>query len=285
MGDGMIVRRGYRRPPSFHHDRLRARPRRATSSTSSPTASARCPTTPRRSPSTDRWAIVAYVRALQLSQHAHARRRAGRRTRRGSTPPRQRSTTSEQATDLMHDATYTPPASLDSLRQRSLLVGVAGLAAAALGAFLNPGQFFHVVPAGVPVLARPRPSAASRSRCSTTCRAAAGASCCAASSRRPRARCRGWRSSSCRSPSACRTSTRGPTPRWSRATTSCRARPRYLNTPFFLVRAAVYFAIWMRPGVRAARRGRASRTGPATPRSACACSASSAGGLVSTSSR
>ena len=25
----------------------------------------------------DRWAIVAYVRALQLSAHAHARRRAG----------------------------------------------------------------------------------------------------------------------------------------------------------------------------------------------------------------
>lgn len=43
----------------------------------------------------------------------------------------------------MHDATYTPPASLDSLRQRSLIVGVAGLAAAGIGAFLNPGQFFH----------------------------------------------------------------------------------------------------------------------------------------------
>ena len=43
----------------------------------------------------------------------------------------------------MHDVTYTPPASLDSLRQRSLLVGVIGLAAAGAGAFLNPGQFFH----------------------------------------------------------------------------------------------------------------------------------------------
>ena len=43
----------------------------------------------------------------------------------------------------MHDETYTPPASLDRLRQRSLIVGVAGLAAAGLGAFLNPGQFFH----------------------------------------------------------------------------------------------------------------------------------------------
>ena len=43
----------------------------------------------------------------------------------------------------MHDATYTPPASLDSLRQRSLIVGLVGLAAAAAGAFINPGQFYH----------------------------------------------------------------------------------------------------------------------------------------------
>jgi hypothetical protein len=43
----------------------------------------------------------------------------------------------------MHDATYTPPASLDALRQRSLVVGVAGLVAAAAGAIISPGQFFH----------------------------------------------------------------------------------------------------------------------------------------------
>jgi len=43
----------------------------------------------------------------------------------------------------MHDATYTPPASLDTLRQRSLVVGVIGLLAAAVGALLSPGQFFH----------------------------------------------------------------------------------------------------------------------------------------------
>jgi len=43
----------------------------------------------------------------------------------------------------MHDATYTPPASLDALRQRSLGIGVIGLLAAAAGAFVSPGQFFH----------------------------------------------------------------------------------------------------------------------------------------------
>jgi len=43
----------------------------------------------------------------------------------------------------MHDATYTPPASLDALRRRSLTIGVIGLLAAAAGALLSPGQFFH----------------------------------------------------------------------------------------------------------------------------------------------
>jgi len=68
-GEGMVVRRGFRRPPSFHIDRLRealvghffdvmthgfgAMPDYAAQ------------VTPR-----DRWAIAAYIRALQLSQHA-----------------------------------------------------------------------------------------------------------------------------------------------------------------------------------------------------------------------
>jgi len=48
-----------------------------------------------------------------------------------------------QATDHMHDATYTPPASLDTLRQRSLVIGVIGLVAAGAGALVSPAQFFH----------------------------------------------------------------------------------------------------------------------------------------------
>ena len=43
----------------------------------------------------------------------------------------------------MHDVTYAPPASLDALRQRSLLAGLAGLAAVVAGAFFSPDQFFH----------------------------------------------------------------------------------------------------------------------------------------------
>jgi hypothetical protein len=52
-------------------------------------------------------------------------------------------TPSEQAADDMHDATYTPPASLDRLRQRSLIAGLAGLALVAIGGFMNPVQFFQ----------------------------------------------------------------------------------------------------------------------------------------------
>ena len=64
------------------------RSRSATSSTSSPTASARCRTTRRRSRSQDRWAIVAYVRALQLSQNATLGRRARRSAARRSAEAR-----------------------------------------------------------------------------------------------------------------------------------------------------------------------------------------------------
>ncbi len=43
----------------------------------------------------------------------------------------------------MHDATYTPPASLELLRQRALVAGLAGLALTGAGAFVGPDQFFR----------------------------------------------------------------------------------------------------------------------------------------------
>ena len=45
-GDGMIVRRGFRKPPSLAHRAVAAMLRQVISSTSSPMASARCPVTP-----------------------------------------------------------------------------------------------------------------------------------------------------------------------------------------------------------------------------------------------
>ena len=68
-GEGMVVRRGFRRPPSYHIDRLRQAPPGylfdvitngfgALQDYSAQIAVR------------DRWAIVAYIRALQLSQNA-----------------------------------------------------------------------------------------------------------------------------------------------------------------------------------------------------------------------
>jgi mono/diheme cytochrome c family protein len=68
-GEGMVVQRGFRHPPSFHQERLHNQALGhfydvitngfgAMSSYAS------------RIPVADRWAIVAYIRALQLSQNA-----------------------------------------------------------------------------------------------------------------------------------------------------------------------------------------------------------------------
>lgn len=68
-GKGMVVRRGFKPPPSLHIDRLREEPVghfydviTGGYGTMASYAS--------RIPPVDRWAIVSYIRALQLSQHA-----------------------------------------------------------------------------------------------------------------------------------------------------------------------------------------------------------------------
>lgn len=68
-GDGEIVRRGYLRPPSFHDERLRNAPlghffRVMTY------GSGAMPDYAQQIEPADRWAIVAYIHALQLSQAA-----------------------------------------------------------------------------------------------------------------------------------------------------------------------------------------------------------------------
>ncbi len=67
-GDGMVVKRGYPQPPTYHDDRLRAAPvghffdviTNGWGKMSSYSS---------QIPVNDRWAIVAYIRALQLSQN------------------------------------------------------------------------------------------------------------------------------------------------------------------------------------------------------------------------
>ncbi|MBS0208348.1 MAG: cytochrome c [Planctomycetes bacterium] len=68
-GDGMIVRRGFRKPPSFHIDRLRNAPAGHYFDIVTSGVGA-MPSYASRIGAADRWAIVAYVRALQLSQNA-----------------------------------------------------------------------------------------------------------------------------------------------------------------------------------------------------------------------
>jgi mono/diheme cytochrome c family protein len=70
-GNGMVVQRGYRQPPSLHSDRLLQTDAGyffdVMTNGFGVMPDYKVQITPR-----DRWAIVAYVRALQLSQHASA---------------------------------------------------------------------------------------------------------------------------------------------------------------------------------------------------------------------
>src|SRR5688572_14976461 len=68
-GDGIVVRRGLRAPSSFHVDRLRAQPDGYFFDVITSGFGA-MPDYAAQVPVADRWAIVAYLRALQLSQHA-----------------------------------------------------------------------------------------------------------------------------------------------------------------------------------------------------------------------
>jgi len=68
-GYGMIVQRGYKRPPTFHQDRLRNAPLGHFFDVMSNGFGA-MPDYGAQIKPEDRWAIAAYIRALQLSQHA-----------------------------------------------------------------------------------------------------------------------------------------------------------------------------------------------------------------------
>jgi hypothetical protein len=68
-GEGMIVQRGFKKPPSLHEERLRAAPvghffQVITGGFGVMSGYAA------QIPARDRWAIIGYIRALQLSQHA-----------------------------------------------------------------------------------------------------------------------------------------------------------------------------------------------------------------------
>jgi mono/diheme cytochrome c family protein len=68
-GDGMIVRRGFRQPPTYHSDRLRGAPIGHFFDVMTNGFSA-MPDYAEQVTVRDRWAVAAYLRALQLSRYA-----------------------------------------------------------------------------------------------------------------------------------------------------------------------------------------------------------------------
>jgi mono/diheme cytochrome c family protein len=68
-GQGLIVKRGFRQPPSYHIERLRTAPVGHFFDVVTNGFGA-MPSYASRVPVDDRWRIIAYVRALQLSQNA-----------------------------------------------------------------------------------------------------------------------------------------------------------------------------------------------------------------------
>jgi mono/diheme cytochrome c family protein len=68
-GLGMVVRRGFKQPPSYHQDRLRNEADGYFFDVMT-NGFGQMPSYATQISVADRWAVVAYVRALQLSQHA-----------------------------------------------------------------------------------------------------------------------------------------------------------------------------------------------------------------------
>lgn len=68
-GNGMVPQRGYRHPPSYHDERLRKAPLGYFFQVITQGFGA-MPEYASQIPPRDRWCIVAYIRALQLSQNA-----------------------------------------------------------------------------------------------------------------------------------------------------------------------------------------------------------------------
>ncbi len=68
-GEGMIVRRGYSKPPSYHEEQLRNQPHGHYFDVITNGWGA-MPSYADQVYPRDRWAIIAYIRALQLSQNA-----------------------------------------------------------------------------------------------------------------------------------------------------------------------------------------------------------------------
>jgi mono/diheme cytochrome c family protein len=111
-GDGLVVRRGFPPPPSYHQDRLRNAPDRHIYDVIRNGYGVMVPYADRVEPA-DRWAIVAYIRALQLSQHAPVAELpdADRRRLAAIEPGRFEAVPAPEAIAQPNDRQATPPES------------------------------------------------------------------------------------------------------------------------------------------------------------------------------
>ena len=141
-GKGMVVRRGYRQPPSFHSDRLLQADAGyifdVITNGFGVMPDYKAQIAPR-----DRWAIVAYLRALQLSQHARGVRHRGRRSDEASPPARRWRARAREALRMETHAVNTDVPALARLQQWALVVGFWGLVAGGSAWSFPPDQFFR----------------------------------------------------------------------------------------------------------------------------------------------
>lgn len=78
-GDGMIVRRGFSKPPTYHDDRLRNAPVGHFFDVMT-NGQGKMNSYASQIPPADRWAIVAYIRTLQISQNPNGNMQMNSRT-------------------------------------------------------------------------------------------------------------------------------------------------------------------------------------------------------------
>ena len=135
-GNGMIVRRGYRRPPSYHSDRLRQQPNGYFFDVITNGFGA-MPDYAAQIQPRDRWAIVAYIRALQFSQQASINDvPAGARGQLGGAQM--------MANAVDYSITPQLQADIRQWRTRALIAGVLGSVVSAAGFFIaGPTQFYR----------------------------------------------------------------------------------------------------------------------------------------------
>ncbi len=162
-GNGMIVQRGFKRPPSYHIDRLRKAPIGHFFNVMTNGYGAMADYSA-QVPVNDRWAIAAYIRVLQLSQNATpADVPAGAAI--ATQPPQVNSNWPPPIanTKAMHGegadcakgrtndgsriftarSSHPPVALLQRWRGRALAVGIAGGILTILGAFVSPDELLR----------------------------------------------------------------------------------------------------------------------------------------------